>query len=173
MKDIFKKYKKQKKISNVWVVVTSLVLAIGINFLLIDGSNLWNTMKANILEVKSQNQQSDIYASQNGDIIEFYSNQNMNNVKNIAVSLSYNPENVWVLLQENNNWEIIRLSDEKWIQSILINYSPEKNIITWENIFSVETSKLKQVSEQLNVFNANFTDSSGENYLLSTSGITF
>lgn len=173
MKDIFKKYKKQKKISNVWVVVTSLVLAIGINFLLIDGSDLWNTMKANILEVKSQNQQSDIYASQNGDIIEFYSNQNMNNVKNIAVSLSYNPENVWVLLQENNNWEIIRLSDEKWIQSILINYSPEKNIITWENIFSVETSKLKQVSEQLNVFNANFTDSSGENYLLSTSGITF
>lgn len=173
MKDIFKKYKKQKKISNVWVVVTSLVLAIGIHFLLIDGSDLWNTMKANILEVKSQNQQSDIYASQNGDIIEFYSNQNMNNVKNIAVSLSYNPENVWVLLQENNNWEIIRLSDEKWIQSILISYSPEKNIITWENIFSVETSKLKQVSEQLNVFNANFTDSSGENYLLSTSGITF
>lgn len=173
MKDIFKKYKKQKKISNVWVVVTSLVLAIGINFLLIDGSDLWNTMKANILEVKSQNQQSDIYASQNGDIIEFYTNQNMNNVKNIAVSLSYNPENVWVLLQENNNWEIIRLSDEKWIQSILINYSPEKNIITWENIFSVEISKLKQISEQLNVFNANFTDSSGENYLLSTSGITF
>jgi hypothetical protein len=106
-------------------------------------------------------------------MIEFYSNQNMNNVKNIAVSMTYNPNNVWILLQENYSWEIIRLSDEKWIQSILINYAPEKNIVIWENIFSVETSKLKQVSEQLNVFNANFTDASGENYLLSTSGITF
>jgi hypothetical protein len=51
-------------------------------------------MKANVLEVKSQNQQSDIYPSQNGDMIEFYSNQNMNNVKNIAVSMTYNPNNV-------------------------------------------------------------------------------
>lgn len=173
MKDIFKKYKKQKKISNLWVVVTSLVLAIGINFLIIDGSWFGNSMKANILEVKTQNQQSDIYAQLNNNFIEFYSNQNMNNVKNISMSLSYNPNNVGILLLENQNSEIIRLSDDKGIQSILINHSPEKNILSWEQIFSVETSKLKEVSEQLNIFNANFTDSSGENYLLSTSGITF
>ncbi len=173
MKDIFKKYKKQKKISNVWVVVTSLVLAIWVNFLLIDGSSFGNTMKANVLEVKTQNEQSDVYGLTNGNIIDFYSNQNMDNVKNIAISMTYNPSNVWVLLQEDNNWEIMRLSDEKWIQSILINYTPEKNIQAWDTIFSVETSKLKKISEQLNLFNANFTDTSGENYLLSTSGITF
>jgi hypothetical protein len=89
------------------------------------------------------------------------------------MSVSYNPENVGILLQEDENSEIIRLSDDKWIQSILINYSPEKNIISWEKILSIETSKLNQKSEQLNIFNANFTDNSGENYLLSTSGITF
>jgi hypothetical protein len=97
----------------------------------------------------------------------------MNNVKNIAVSMTYNPNNVWILLQEDNNWEILRLSDEKWIQSILINYTQEKNILSWDAIFSVETSKLNEKSEQLNLFNANFTDTSGQNYLLSTSGITF
>lgn len=172
MKDIFKKYKKQKKISNVGVVVTSLVLAIWVNFLLIDGSSFGNTMKANVLEVKTQNERSDIYAQTNGNMIDFYSNQNMTHVKNLALSYSYNPNNVWILLNDEST-EIINLSDEKWIQSVLINYSPEKNITSWEIIFSVETSKLKQVSEQLNVFNANFTDTSGENYLLSTSGITF
>ena len=130
-------------------------------------------MKANVLEVKTQNEQSDVYGLTNGNIIDFYSNQNMDNVKNIAISMTYNPSNVWVLLQEDNNWEIMRLSDEKWIQSILINYTPEKNIQAWDTIFSVETSKLKKISEQLNLFNANFTDTSGENYLLSTSGITF
>jgi hypothetical protein len=75
-------------------VVTSLVLAIGINFLLIDDSNIGNTMKANILEVKSQSEQSDIYGLKNSNTIDFYSNQDMNNVKNIAVSMTYNPNNV-------------------------------------------------------------------------------
>jgi len=173
MKDIFKKYKKQKKISNVGVVITSLVLAIWVNFLLIDGSSFWNTMKANILEVKTQNQQSDIYLQKNWDMIEFYSNQNMDNVNNIAVSLSYNPTNVSILSEKIDNWEIINLSNEKWIQSLLINYSPAKNISSWELIFSIETSKLNEISEQLNIFNANFGDTTGENYLLSTSGITF
>lgn len=173
MKDIFKKYKKQKKISNIWVVVTSLVLAIWINFLIIDGTGFGNSMKANILEVKTQNQQSDIYATLNNNIIDVFSNQNIDNVKNIAMSVSYNPENVGILLQEDEKSEVIRLSDNKWIQSILINYSPEKNIISWEKILSIETSKLNKKSEQLNIFNANFTDTSEENYLLSTSGITF
>ena len=172
MKDIFKKYKKQKKISNIWVVVTSLVLAIWVNFLLIDGSSFGNTMKANVLEVKTQNEMSDIYAQKNGNMIDFYSNKNMTHVKNIALSFSYNPNNVWILL-DNQSTEIIKLSDEKWIQSVIINYSQEKNISSWESLFSVETSKLNEVSEQLNIFNANFTDTSGENYLLSTSGITF
>lgn len=173
MKDIFKKYKKQKRFSNVWVVVTSLVLAIGINFLVLEWSNFGNSMKANILEVKTQNQQSDIYATLNNNNVDIFSNQNMNDVKNISMSLSYNPNNVGLLLNDEENSDIIRLSDEKWIQSILINYTPEKNILAWDKLFSVETSKLNQTSEQLNIFNANFTDSQGENYLLSTSGITF
>ena len=39
MKDIFKKYNKHKKISNISIVATSLVLAIGINLFIIDGSD--------------------------------------------------------------------------------------------------------------------------------------
>ena len=162
MKDIFKKYKKQKKVSAIWI-----------NFLIIDGSGFGNSMKANILEVKTQNQQSDIYAKLNNNIVDIFSNQNIDSVKNVSMSLSYNPDNVGILLQEDKKSEIIRLSDDKWIQSLLINYSPEKNIATWEKIFSIETSKLNQKSEQLNIFNANFTDTSWDNYLLSTSGITF
>jgi hypothetical protein len=51
-------------------------------------------MKANVLEVKTQNEQSDVYGLTNGNIIDFYSNQNMDNVKNIAISMTYNPSNV-------------------------------------------------------------------------------
>jgi hypothetical protein len=130
-------------------------------------------MKANILEVKTQNQQSDIYAALNNNNVDIFSNQNMSDVKNISMSLSYNPNNVGILLIEDDTYDLIRLSDDKGIQSVLINYTPEKNISAGDKLFSVETSKLNQTSEQLNIFNANFTDSQGENYLLSTSGITF
>ena len=33
-------------------------------------------MKANVLEVKTQNEMSDIYAQKNGNMINFYSNKN-------------------------------------------------------------------------------------------------
>ena len=172
MKDIFKTYNKQKKISNIWIIVTSLALAIWVNFFVIDGSNLWDTMKANVLEVKTQNELADIYPEINGNFIDIYANQNMNNVKNIAISFSYNPNNVWVL-SINSIDEIIALSYEKWIQSLLVNYSEQTDILAWDKILTIETIKHKSQSEQLNIFNANFTDLSGENYLLSTSGITF
>ena len=173
MKDIFKKYKKKKKVSNIWVVVTSLVLAIGVNFFVLEWSDFWNSMKANILEVKMQNEQSDIYWVLNNNYIDIFSNQNMDDVKNISMSLSYNPNNVGIFIVEDNTSDVLMLSDDKWIQSVLINYSPEKDILAWDKLFSVETSKLNQTSEQLNIINANFRDNQGENYLLSTSGITF
>jgi hypothetical protein len=81
--------------------------------LIIDGSGFGNSMKANILEVKTKNQQSDIYAQLNNNFVDIFSNQNIDNVKNIAMSVSYNPENVGILLQEDENSEIIRLSDDK------------------------------------------------------------
>ena len=79
MKDILKRYKKHKKISNIWVLVTSLVLAIGINLLMIDWSNLWNIMKANVLEVKLQNEQSDIYTTIKNWEISLISNKDIDN----------------------------------------------------------------------------------------------
>jgi len=51
-------------------------------------------MKANILEIKYQNEQSDIYAKKEANIINFYSNQYISKVKNISLSLTYNPSNV-------------------------------------------------------------------------------
>lgn len=172
MKDIFKKYRKQKKISNIWIILMSLTLAIWINYIFIDWSDIWNTIKANILEVKSSNEISDIYWIKESNLVNIFTNEKMNDVKNLAISFSYNPANVGILLIDDSN-DIITLSDEKWIQSILINYNSKKDIIPWEKLFTIETSKLIPRSEQLNIFNANFTDSSDEKYLLSTSGITF
>ena len=53
MKDFIKKYHNKKIIWNLWIVVASLVMAIGINFFVIDWSELWNNLKASV--INSQN----------------------------------------------------------------------------------------------------------------------
>jgi hypothetical protein len=44
---------------------------------------------------------------------------------------------------------------------------------SWEIILKIENIKKENISEQLNLINSNFTDNSWENFLLTTSGITF
>ena len=173
MKDILKRYKKHKKITNVGIIVTSLVLAIWFNLFIIEGSDFGKSMRANVLEAKNQNNRSDIYWEYSENIIKVYSNKDMNNVKNLSLSFTYNPSNVEIISKSSSSAEILELSSENGINTILLNYSPEKNITKNNVIFSINTKKIESVSEQINIFNANFTDKSWETYLLSTSGITF
>lgn len=173
MKDILKKYKKHKNITNIGIVIASLILAIWFNLFVIDGSDFGTSMRANILEAKSENNRADVYWEYWEDTINIYSSKNMNNVKNISLSLSYNPNNVEIVSQSSESGQILKLNSENGIHTILLNYSPEKNIIKNNVIFSIQTNKSEEISEQINIFNANFTDTTGETYLLSTSGITF
>ena len=173
MKDILKKYKKHKKITNIGIVVTSLVLAIWFNLFVIDGSDFGKTMRANVLEAKIENDRSDVYWEFSENTIKVFSSKNMNNVKNVSLSFTYNPDNVEIVSKTSVSAEILELNSENGINTILLNYSPEKNISKNDIMFSMKTKKLENTAEQINIFNANFTDKSGETYLLSTSGITF
>jgi hypothetical protein len=97
----------------------------------------------------------------------------MNNVKNISLSFTYNHNNVEIVSKNSDSAEIIELSNENGINTIVLNYTQEKNILKNDNILSIQTKKTENISEQLNIFNANFTDTTSEKFLLSTSGITF
>jgi hypothetical protein len=173
MKDILKKYKKHKTFTNIGIVVTSLVLAIWFNLFLIDGSNLGNSMKASVLETKIKNNRADIYWEYSENTIKVFSSKNMNNVKNLSLSFTYNPVNVEIISKTSDSAEIIELSNENGINTIVLNYNQEKNILKNDTILSIYSKKTENISEQLNIFNANFTDTTSENFLLSTSGITF
>lgn len=173
MKDILKKYKKHKKFTNFGIVVTSLVLAVWFNLFVIDGSDFGNSMRASVLETKVENNRADIYWEYSDDTIKIFSSKNMNNVKNVSLSFTYNPNNVEIVSKDSDSAEIIELSNENGINTIVLNYAQEKNILKNDNILSIQTKKTEKTSEQLNIFNANFTDTTSEKFLLSTSGITF
>jgi hypothetical protein len=130
-------------------------------------------MRASVLETKIENNRADIYGKLSENTINVFSSKNMNDVKNISLSFTYNPNNVEIVSKNSDSAEILELSNESGINTIVLNYSQEKNILKNDNILSIQTKKIENTSEQLNIFNANFTDTTSENFLLSTSGITF
>lgn len=173
MNDILKKYKQSKIISNTWIVVTSLIIALWINFFVIDWTQLWSSLKTSILNVNSNENKSDIYLENIDNRINLKANKEMKNIKNISLSIVYNPENVSIKNLVNNENQIVNIWNENWINSIILNFETSKNINAWENILQFETEKKIPSSENLNILNANFTDETWEMYMLSTSWITF
>lgn len=172
MQDIIKKYKKHRQITNLGIVLTSLVVAIGVNFLLIDWTVTGQNLKASILNANNVEINSDVYFDIENNNIVLKTSKIISDIKNLSLSITYNPENVELLgLNSNNN--ISEISNEEWIRSIIINFDWNSDISPNQNILEIKTNKKTQKSENLNIINANFTDNTWENYLLSTSWITF
>lgn len=175
MKDFLKNYKKRKIISNTWVIFASLVLALWINFFLIDSTNLWNSLKASVLNSTSNKDLSDVYLVKNWDKISLKNSKKMENIENLSLSFNYNPENIKIeKISSSIEWiNILNLANDPWINSLIIKFSWNKNINLWTNIIDITTSKKIEKSESLNLINANFTDTKWTNFSLSTSGISF
>ncbi len=174
MKDIFKKYKKANIIKNTWIVVASLVIALSINFFVFD-SNLWNKIKADVLWVQNETWKSDIYLELNNNLINLKTDKNIKSLKSLTISIVYNPENVKIEdVNSDISWVSIKdISEEDWLDMIMLSLKNPTDINQNSNILSIKTSKKEEKTEWINIINANFTDESGEIYELSTSWIKF
>jgi hypothetical protein len=174
MKDIFKSYKRENIIRNSWIVLSSLIIALSINFFIFD-FELWRYWKTNILERTDEISRSDLYLEVKNDIIYLKISKNIKKLKTISFAFAYNPENT-TLSDINSNLSkttLTNISNEPWLNTIIINFDTPLNIEKNTSILSLETSKKQEQTEWLTIINANFTDDSWENYLLSTSWIMF
>jgi len=99
----------------------------------------------------------------------------MNKVNELSLSLVYNPENitVWKIYSTSLPSKITNIANEAGLNTLLIQLDNETSITSGEEILVIETEKWEQKTENLNIINANFKDSTWEKYLLSTSGIIF
>lgn len=173
MKDILKKYKNSILISNTWIIVTSLIVALWINFFIIDWTSLWTNLKTSILNANSVENKADIYLENTENKMILKANKDMKAIKNISLSITSNPENVIIKNILNTENQIVNIWNEDWINSVILNFNNSKNINSWETILEFDTEKKTQKSENINIINANFTDETWEMYNLSTSWITF
>jgi len=172
--DIFKKYKKYKKISNISIVTISLVVAIWVNFFVLNQTDFSKNLKTSVIESNQKKNLSDLYLENNNWKILLKTSKQLNNIKNLSLSFVYNPENIELEnLKAIWNSEVENISNTDWISTIFINFQDKKTIKNWENILEINPIKKEQKSEQINLINSNFTDNSWENFLLTTSWITF
>lgn len=169
MTDILNKYNKQKRFSNISIVATSLVFAVGINVFLFDDSSLAKNLKTSVIDSEAQTQTSDLYLEQDAVYFSLFSSKNMTNVKNVTFSVVYNPENINIL--KTNGLQLI--SRSAGISTYILQFETPKNIIKGEKVALLEINKNKNKAENINIVEANFTDNSNNTYSLSTSGITF
>ena len=172
--DILKKYKRHKKISNLSIVAISLVVAIWINFFVLNNTNISNNLKTSLLESEVTNNQSDIYFEVSGNDLVLKTNKAISNIENLSFTIAFNPENIEIKeILPKLNAQTTNISNTPWLSTILIEYSEKNNIKSWEKILTIKTNKTENKTENLNIINANFTDSDSNTYELSSSSITF
>ena len=97
MKDFLKKYHNKKTIPNIGIVLTSLVLAFWINFLLIDWTEIWNNLKTSVLDIETTEAKSDLYIENWVNTLIIKNSKDMQQLKNISLWLTYNPSEVEII----------------------------------------------------------------------------
>jgi len=172
--DILKKYNKKKKINNLTIIWLSLVVALWVNFFILNNSNLQNNIKSNILESEKKENISDIFLEKNENKLVLKTSKDIADINSLSLSFVYNPENIKIedIIPKLNSDIIKNISDD-WIASIIINYNDTYNIKAWENILSLKFNKINKQTENINIINSNFTDKNGQTFELTNSSLSF
>ena len=120
MKDFLQKYHNKKTISNIGIVLTSLVLAFWINFLLIDWTEIWNNLKTSVLDIETIETKSDLYIENWVNTLIIKNSKDMQQLKNISLWLTYNPSEVEIISIKSKLWEVISLWEKNtWFDTVL------------------------------------------------------
>ena len=69
--------------------------------------------------------------------------------------------------------ELINISNTPWLSTIILEYSEVNKIEMWDKILTIKKKKSEDKTENINIINANFTDSNNNVFELTTSWVTF
>jgi hypothetical protein len=129
MKDIISAYQKQNFLKNSGIIVASLGLAFGIHTFVFDGE-FSRYIKANVLEVNQEVEQSDLYFTQASGNLSLKNGKIMNGVTSLSFSLVYDASTLTLSDfssgQENTN--ITTLTNELGLATFILNFSNPQDI---------------------------------------------
>lgn len=180
MEDIIQKYKKEKRNKNIIIVVTSFMLALGLNFLLVNTNN-GKYLTSSVLNSQiTWEKQADLYLetvkNSGNNVVNLKTSKEISQVKSLSLSIVYNKENIKVKdkLLSIDQAELINVIENDGFNTIIINFKNPTNIKVGEDILNIVFEKQNVWEmESINLVNSNITDNEGNIFSLSTSGIEF
>lgn len=175
MEDVISKYKKQRKIKTIGIIVTSFLLAISLNAYL-STSDVWQSLKSSVIESTSWvKNTSDLYLDINNNIVSIKASKEMQNIKSLSFSLIYNWESLDLKdkLKSNYDFEIIELNNSKWQYTVSLNSKTNTSVKAWDNILSLVFEKKWDETQNINLIQANFVDKDDNSFNLSTSWVQY
>lgn len=119
--------------------------------------------------------EGDIKAHMENDILTISTSQFMQWVESISLSIVSNPE-LWTLITQDlslPDTDIIVQWDESGILSLNLIFSEAKDREKNTSLITLPYKKLWEGEQFFNIVQASFTDTSGEIYLLSSSGTKY
>lgn len=173
MIDIISRYKKRNLIKNTWIVATSLILALWINFLVWDTS-LWKKLQISVINSWENNVIWDVYLEKNENGMNLIASKDMLKVKSISLSIAYNPNSLKIdTIKSSIDWNLINEENDKWLITLVLNAKFPLDIKKGDSLFNINAIKTQEKIENINIINANFTDLNNQVYLLSSSWVEY
>lgn len=159
MKDFLKNYRKRKIIWNVYIMLWALIMAFSLNFMIFDGINFEQNLKASIFDSKKIEKKADFYLEKEREKLFLKSSKSMQFVESISFSLVYDAENLQIDEIKSDFWKVESFWEKfSWIETFILNFS-EKNISPNELIAEIKFSKkYENKKTNINLLNSNFSD---------------
>lgn len=180
MEDIIQKYKKEKRNKNIAIVVTSLILALGLNFFFAN-TNSGKYLTSSVLNSQiTWEKQADLYLetvkNSGNNVVNLKTSSEISQVKSLSLSIVYNKENIKIKdkLLTIDQAELINVIENDGFNTVIINFENPTNIKVGEDILNIVFEKQDVWElESINLVNSNITDNEWNIFSLSTSGVEF
>jgi len=181
MDDILEKYRQDKKKKLIAMLAMSFCVAL----LLYGSIGGWKThlkyIQSSVMNAKtSQIHEGDIHIDiqQTEDIafLELRTDQFMQSVKTLSLSIAYNPENIVIVSHSSGIPEgmLVPIGAGDGFLTLTVSFPDPRDISPETKIFDIAVRKIDSwVVESVNIVNANFSDFDGNTYDLSSSGVEF
>lgn len=174
MADFIEKYKKNKKMGTFAILWISLVLALGINFFVLDWTEIGKNLKASILDVNNVWNKADFFLEKKENSLIIRASKTMEKPISVSISFAYDPEILAINSFVSDFGDVAILWETgTWYDTIMISMDGTKDIVADSVVMEITTNRKENTSTQMNMIDANFIDIVWENYILTTSWITF
>lgn len=155
--------KKQKKVENIMIIVSSLALAFVINVFTWTWA-LNATLKASLIDkTQTEVNVSDIYLDKDSDtseVVKLKTGTKIADVSGLSFSLIYNPKDIEIkdIYSPEKKVEIKKTDSGNGIATVYLTLIESRTIDKFEDIIWIITEKKVEKEVSISLLNANFQD---------------